>query len=77
MKDQVAVITGAASGLGLVITKKLAENGVKLALLDLSKDTPNELKNIVATGDDNSVELQLFTDAQDQLRGIKLWDYYK
>ena len=46
MKDQVAVITGAASGLGLVITKKLAENGVKLALLDLSKDTPNELKNI-------------------------------
>ena len=46
MKDQVAVITGAASGLGLVITKTLAENGVKLALLDLSKDTPKELKNI-------------------------------
>ena len=46
MKDQVAVITGAASGLGLVITKKLAENGVKLALLDLSKDRPNELINI-------------------------------
>ena len=41
MKDQVAVITGAASGLGLVITKKLAENGVKLALLDLSNETPN------------------------------------
>jgi 3-oxoacyl-[acyl-carrier protein] reductase len=46
MKDQVAVITGAASGLGLVITKKLAENGVQLALLDLSNETPNELKNI-------------------------------
>ena len=46
MKDQVAVITGAASGLGLVITKKLAENGVKLALLDLSNETPNELINI-------------------------------
>ena len=46
MKDQVAVITGAASGLGLVIAKKLAENGVQLALLDLSNETPNELKNI-------------------------------
>jgi 3-oxoacyl-[acyl-carrier protein] reductase len=46
MKDQVAVITGAASGLGLVITKKLAENGVKLALLDLSNEIPNELINI-------------------------------
>ena len=46
MKDQVAVITGAASGLGLVIAKKLAENGVQLALIDLSNETPNELKNI-------------------------------
>jgi len=46
MKDQVAVITGAASGLGLVIAKKLAENGVQLALIDLSNESPNELKNI-------------------------------
>lgn len=32
--DQVAVITGAASGLGLAIAKKLSSEGIKLALLD-------------------------------------------
>lgn len=37
----------------------------------------DELKNIVAQDLDNTVELQLWTYAQDQLRGIKLWDYYK
>lgn len=40
-------------------------------------DVPYELKHVVATGDDNTVELQLFTHAQDHLRGIRLWDYYK
>jgi hypothetical protein len=38
---------------------------------------PEELKNIVAQDLDNTVELQLWTCQQDQLRGIKLWDYYK
>ncbi|MEK6781234.1 MAG: SDR family NAD(P)-dependent oxidoreductase [Bacteroidota bacterium] len=33
-QDQVAIITGAASGLGLAIAKSLAAKGVKLALLD-------------------------------------------
>ncbi|CAN5568462.1 SDR family NAD(P)-dependent oxidoreductase [soil metagenome] len=36
--NQVAVITGAASGLGLAIAKKLAANGVRLALFDLDID---------------------------------------
>ena len=40
-------------------------------------DVPDELKSIVGKGQDNTVELQLWTYAQDQLRGIKLWDYYK
>ena len=38
---------------------------------------PDELKNIVAKDLDNTVELQLWTYQQDQLRGITLWDYYK
>jgi sulfatase maturation enzyme AslB (radical SAM superfamily) len=40
-------------------------------------DVPDELKFIVGKDQDNTVELQLWTLAQDQLRGIKLWDYYK
>lgn len=36
-KDQVAIITGAASGLGLAIAKKLVSEGAKVAMLDLSR----------------------------------------
>ena len=45
--------------------------------LTRTADVPDQLKSIVAQGEDNTVELQLFTLAQDHLRGIKLWDYYK
>ncbi|PHX73894.1 MAG: 3-oxoacyl-ACP reductase [Chitinophagaceae bacterium] len=45
MKDQVAVITGAASGLGLAISKKLASEGVKLALLDIADKIPTEFEH--------------------------------
>ena len=38
-KDQVAVITGAASGLGSAIAKKLSLEGIKLALLDKQFDS--------------------------------------
>ena len=38
-------------------------------------DVPDELKHIVASGEDNTVELQLWTAAQDHLRGINRWDY--
>ena len=45
MKNHVAVITGAASGLGLAISKKLASEGVKLALLDIADKIPTEFEN--------------------------------
>lgn len=35
-ENQVAVITGAASGLGLVIAHKLLNEGAKIGLLDLN-----------------------------------------
>jgi len=40
-------------------------------------DVPDELKSTVGQDRDNTVDLQLWTYAQDQLRDIKLWDYYK
>ena len=42
---QVAVITGAASGLGLAAAKKLSAEGVRLALLDAKIDLLEEIKN--------------------------------
>jgi 2-dehydro-3-deoxy-L-rhamnonate dehydrogenase (NAD+) len=37
-KDQVAIVTGAASGLGLAIAKRLASEGAKVAMLDMSRN---------------------------------------
>lgn len=37
-KGQVAIVTGAASGLGLSIARNLLKNGAQLALLDLNKN---------------------------------------
>jgi 3-oxoacyl-[acyl-carrier protein] reductase len=37
-EGQVAIITGAASGLGLAIAKKLHADGVRVAMLDLNQD---------------------------------------
>src|SRR5262245_55484515 len=36
-RDQIAVITGAASGLGLAIAKRLAREGAKIAMVDQSR----------------------------------------
>jgi 2-dehydro-3-deoxy-L-rhamnonate dehydrogenase (NAD+) len=38
-KDQVAIITGAASGLGLAIARKLAQEGARVALCDTNKSS--------------------------------------
>lgn len=45
--------------------------------LTRNADVPYELKALVACGEDNSVELQLFVAEQDHLRNIKMWDYLK
>ena len=37
-KDQVAIITGGASGIGLAIAKKLSSEGASVALIDLNPD---------------------------------------
>ena len=38
-KDKVAVITGAASGIGRAIAEKFAQEGMKIVLSDIEKDT--------------------------------------
>jgi 3-hydroxybutyrate dehydrogenase len=45
LKDKVAVVTGAASGIGLAVAKALAKSGAKVCLADIQKDA---LDNAVA-----------------------------
>ena len=38
LDNKVAVVTGAASGIGLACSNLLAESGAKVALVDINKD---------------------------------------
>ncbi|MEO5601813.1 MAG: SDR family oxidoreductase [Cyclobacteriaceae bacterium] len=46
-KDQVAIITGAASGLGWAMARALSDLGVRLALIDKNHTSLNRLKETV------------------------------
>jgi 3-oxoacyl-[acyl-carrier protein] reductase len=48
-KDQVAIITGAASGLGAGIARRLSDEGVKLALFDLNGENLQQLADQLST----------------------------
>jgi 3-oxoacyl-[acyl-carrier protein] reductase len=48
-KGQIAIVTGAASGLGRAIATKLAGEGVKLALLDIERDNLQQLASELPT----------------------------
>lgn len=46
MKGQVAVITGAAQGIGLAVAKSLKENGVKIASWDIDPENEAAMKDL-------------------------------
>ena len=52
LENRVAVITGAAGGLGRVVTKVLAERGTRLALLGTNIDRLNDLVRGLQLSDD-------------------------
>ena len=47
-RDQVALVTGAASGLGLAIAGRLAREGVRLALLDANMERLQQVRQQIA-----------------------------
>jgi len=48
LPDRVALVTGAASGIGLAITKRFIQEGAKVALWDFNQAKLEESKDSVA-----------------------------
>jgi 2-dehydro-3-deoxy-L-rhamnonate dehydrogenase (NAD+) len=66
-RDQVAIVTGAASGLGLAIAKRLAREGAKIAMLDLSR------KQLQAIAEESGPDFKAFdidVTNEDQVNGV-------
>jgi 3-hydroxybutyrate dehydrogenase len=66
MKDKVAIVTGAASGIGLEIARAYAREGAKIAIADLKQDAAeaaaNEIKS--AGGQAIAVAMDVTNEAQ-------------
>ena len=66
-KDQVAIITGAASGLGLAIARKLHAEGANVALLDLNEVGLREAATQVGP---NAIPFPTDLTKQDQVENV-------
>ena len=62
-KNQVAIITGAASGIGIAITKRLSAEGVKLALLDINRERLQQVAALLPAGT-QTYELDITNEGQ-------------
>lgn len=74
-KDQVAIITGAASGLGLSIATHLSREGVKLALLDYDGGKLEQAKTLMVTETQTFV-LDITDEKKVQSTIDKIVDHY-
>jgi len=63
LQDRVAIVTGAARGLGKAIARALAQEGVKLALLDIEQGA---LQETVAALSSKTGTISSYTDVSDE-----------
>lgn len=74
-KDQVAIITGAASGLGFAIASKLSQEGVKLALLDFNGEKLHQMASQMMTATQTYV-LDITNEGQVQQTIQEVAEYF-
>lgn len=58
LKDKVAIVTGASSGIGRAIARALAQKGVKVVLASRNMDELNELKNEIEEKGGTAIVIQ-------------------
>src|SRR5690606_14513371 len=74
-KDQVAIITGAASGLGFAIASKLSQEGVKLALLDFNGEKLHQMASQMIT-DTQTYVVDITNEGQVQQTITEIGEYF-
>jgi NAD(P)-dependent dehydrogenase (short-subunit alcohol dehydrogenase family) len=66
-KDQVAIITGGASGIGLAIAKKLSGEGATIAMIDMN---PSVLQSAVKSVGENAFAFVCDVTNEDQVKSV-------
>ena len=59
LKDKIVVVTGGGQGIGRALTLRLAEEGCKVAIFDLTPDVARETEKLAAAGRVKSYELDV------------------
>ncbi|MEW6356509.1 MAG: SDR family NAD(P)-dependent oxidoreductase [Planctomycetota bacterium] len=68
-RDKVAIVTGAASGMGLLTAQKLAEEGAKVVLTDVNLDAVAAAAEAIRTKGGEAVGVQVDVRRYDQVKG--------
>ena len=67
LKDKVAIVTGARRGIGKAIAVKLAQEGAKVVVTDISKE---DCEKVVSEIDDNGLALKLDVTNEDEWKSV-------
>ena len=68
LQGQVAFITGAGSGIGRAAAVKLAENGAKIALVDLHPENCKEVKQLVEDNGSEALILEANVSSPEEMK---------
>ncbi|MDQ3667922.1 MAG: 3-hydroxybutyrate dehydrogenase [Acidobacteriota bacterium] len=70
LKDKVAVVTGAASGIGLAIAQGLAESGVKVCLVDIQKEALDHVVSEIYEKGGNAIAAMADLGSESEIKSL-------
>jgi len=70
LKDKVAIVTGARRGIGEAIALKLAEQGAKVIVTDISKEDCQKVVEKIETSGGEGLALKLDVKKEDEIKSV-------